>query len=162
MFIGCLLLHSAGGAAAIVMDGSGEEQLSQADPTREDSVGQFQVNDLRKGLKKILKAGSSKGFSNRTIYVLAWMAAKPHILGDITDHFWTKSSVTASMVTMLLKYRFGQLWNMKTAFRQQRPYFPRLTVPRSDKCSQWTSRLRRAYPWRLSCGSFQGNVHCQA
>ena len=133
-FSGRKIHNASGGAAAIVMDGSGEEQLSQADPTREDSVGQFQVNDLRKGLKKILKAGSSKGFSNRTIYVLAWMAAKPHILGDISNHFWTNSSVTASMVTMLLKYRFGQLWNMKIAFRQQRPYFPGLKVPRSDKC----------------------------
>ena len=50
-FSGRKLHNASGGAAAIVMDGSGEKQLSQADPTREDSVGQFQVNDLRKGLK---------------------------------------------------------------------------------------------------------------
>ena len=91
----------------------GEEQLSKADPTRQDSGGQFQVNDLRKGLKKILKSGCSKGLSNRTIYVLAWMAAAPHIQRDISDHFWAEPSFSASMVTMLLKYRFGQVWNMK-------------------------------------------------
>ena len=33
--------NASGGAAAIVMDGSGEEQLSQADPTCQDSPGQF-------------------------------------------------------------------------------------------------------------------------
>ena len=38
------------------------------------------------------------------------------------------------MVTMILKYRYGQLWNMKIAFRQQRPYLPGLRIPRSDKC----------------------------
>ena len=29
-------------------------------------------------------------------------------------------------MTMILKYRYGQLWNMKIAFRQQRPHFPGL------------------------------------
>ena len=120
----------------LLLDGSGEEQLSQADSTRQDSFGQFQVNDLRKGLKKTLqKVKGSKEFSNKAIYVLGWMAALPHVLGDISNHFRTSPSVTTSMVTMLLKYRFGSLWNMKIAFRQQRPYFPGQRVTRSDKCA---------------------------
>ena len=52
------------------MDALGGEQPSQADPNREDAAGQFQVNDPLKGLKKILKAGCSRGYSNKTIYVL--------------------------------------------------------------------------------------------
>ena len=128
-------IHNAsGGAAAIFMDAMEEEEPSQADPDRKDTAGQLQVNDLRKGLKKILKAGCSRGFSNKTIYLLAWMAARPHIQGEIRNHFWASPQVTTSMVTMILKYRYGQLWNMKIAFRQQRPYFPGLRIPRSDQC----------------------------
>ncbi len=54
-FSGRKIHNASGGAAAIVMDGSGQEQLSQADPTRKDSAGQFQVNDLRKGLTESRK-----------------------------------------------------------------------------------------------------------
>ena len=133
-FNGKKIHNASGGPAAIVMDVLGGEQPSQADPNRKDAAGQFQVNDLRKGLKKILKAGCSRGFSNKTIYVLAWMAARPHIQGEISNHFWASPQVTTSTVTMILKYRYGQLWNMKIAFRQQRPYFPGLRIPRSDKC----------------------------
>ena len=129
-FNGKKIHNASGGPAAIVMDVLGGEQPSQADPNRKDAAGQFQVNDLRKGLKKILKAGCSRGFSNKTIYVLAWMAARPHIQGEISNHFWASPQVTTSMVTMILKYRYGQLWNMKIAFRQQRPYFPGLRTPR--------------------------------
>ena len=116
------------------MDALRGEQPSQADPDREDTVGQFQVNDPWKGLKNILKAVCSKGFSNKTIYVPAWMAARPHIQGEISNHFWASPQVTTSMVTMILKYRYGQLWNMKIAFWQRRAYFPCLRIPRSDKC----------------------------
>ena len=113
-FSGRRRIHNAsGGAAAIVMDAMGGEQPSQADPNREDTAGQFQVNDLRKGLKKMLKTGCSRGFSNKTIYVLA----RPHIQREISNHFWASPQVTTSMVTMILKYRYGQLWNMKIAFR---------------------------------------------
>ena len=62
------------------------------------------------------------------------MAARPHIQGEISNRFWASPQVTTSMVTMILKYRYGQLWNMKIAFRQQRPYFPGLRIPRSDEC----------------------------
>ena len=92
-----------------VLGGVGGEQPSQADPNSEDTAGQFQVNDPRKGLKKILKTGCPRGFSNKTIYVLAWMAARPHIKGEISNHFWASHQVTKSMVTMILKYRYGQL-----------------------------------------------------
>ncbi len=33
------------------------------------------------------------------------------------------------MVLMSAKYRLGQLWNMKIAYRQQRPYFPGIGPP---------------------------------
>ena len=133
-FNGKKIHNASGGAAAIVMDVLGGEQPSQADPNRKDAAGQLQVTDLRKGLKKIIKAGCSRGFSNKTIYVLAWMTARPHIQGETSNHFWASPEVTTSMVTMILKYRHGQLWNMKIAFQQQRPSFPGLRPPRSDKC----------------------------
>ena len=51
-------IHNASrGAAAVAMDVLGGEQPSQADPNRKDAAGQFQVTDIGKGLKKILKAG---------------------------------------------------------------------------------------------------------
>ena len=62
--------NASGGAAVAVMDGSGEEQLSLADPVCQDFVGHLhhQASDLRKGLKKILKTltGYSKGLSSKT------------------------------------------------------------------------------------------------
>ena len=79
-------IHNASGgaansaaAAATVMNVLGGEQPSQADPNRRDTASHFQVNDLRKGSKKMLKAGCSGGFSNKTIYVMAWTAARLHI-----------------------------------------------------------------------------------
>ena len=52
----CKIRNASGGAAAtasMVVDGSRKEQPSQADP-RQDRAGQFQVNDLNKGTKRIL------------------------------------------------------------------------------------------------------------
>ena len=127
-------LGTSGGAAAIVMNVKGGEQPTQADPNRKDFASQYQVNDLRKGLKKILKAGCPRGFMNKTIYVMAWMAARPHIQGQISSYFRASPQVTTSMVTMIFKYRYGQLWNTNIAFRQQRPYFPGLRISRPDRC----------------------------
>ena len=124
-----------GGAAAIVTDPArGGQATSQADPTRQMTSGKFQVNDLRRGLKAIAKAKCAQGFSNKTIYVLAWLDTAKTLMGDVSNHFWNAPDVTTSMITMILKYRFGQLWNMKIAFRQQRPYLPGLQKPKSDRC----------------------------
>ena len=98
-FYGKKIYNASGGAAAIVMDVLGGEQPSQAYPNRKGTAGQFPVNALRKGLKKILKAGCSRGFSNKTIYVLARMAARPHVQREISNHFWASPQVTTSMVT---------------------------------------------------------------
>ena len=68
-------IHNApGGAAAIVMDVLGGEQASQADPNPKDTASQSQVNDLRKGLKKIHKAGCSQEASQtrRSMYWHGW------------------------------------------------------------------------------------------
>ena len=128
-------IHSiSGGAAAIVMNALGGEQPSQSDPNHEDTAGQFWVNDLRKGLEKILKAGCSKGFSKQDDLCTVMDGGKAAHQGEISKHFWASPQVTTPMVTMILKYRYGQLWNMKIAFRQQRPYFPGLRIPQSDKC----------------------------
>ena len=89
---------------------------------------------MRKGLKTLLKSRCAQGFSNNTVHVLAWLGATNHILGEVSNSFWNAPTITSSMITMLLKYRFGQLWNMKIAFRQQRPYLPGMQLPRSDKC----------------------------
>ena len=37
-------------------------------------------------------------------------------------------------ITQVLRYRFGQLWNMKLAYRQGRPYLPGLPLPRNACC----------------------------
>ena len=140
------------------MNGQGKDQVSQADPARQDGLGKFQVNDLRKGLKTRFKPGCSMGFSNKTIYVLAWMTAMPYIPGDISNHFWANPQITASMVTMILKYRYGQLWNMKIAFRRQRPYLPGSTTIRQLP-SLRSSGLRWSHPWRMQAAGLQGNVH---
>ena len=101
-FAGRKIHNSKGGAAAIVMNGAKGEAPSHADPSSKDSGGEFQVNDLRKGLKKLLQPGCSKGFSKETIYVQAWKEAMPFIQGSMSNAFWFDPSVTASMVTMIL------------------------------------------------------------
>ena len=54
--------------------------------------------------------------------------------GRNQQSFLGKPSIQRSMVTMILKYRYGQLWNMRIPFWQQRPHFPGLSISRSDKC----------------------------
>ena len=86
------------------MHGQGKEQVSQADPARQGGVGVFQLNDLRKGLKTLLKPGCSMVFSNKTVYVLAW-AGSNAIHGDISNHFWASPQITAAMVSQTLNRR---------------------------------------------------------
>ena len=74
-FSGRKIHNQRGGAAAIVACGPEQNRPSQADPSRQDEVDIFQVNDLRKGLKGIVKPKCSRGFSNSTVYVMAWSAA---------------------------------------------------------------------------------------
>ena len=144
-FAGRKIHNSSGGAAAIVLAGARGVQLpsqtstdqdgtSSQNASQDDTLGDFQVNDMRKGLKTLLKSECAQGFSNNTVYVLAWLSATTYILGDMSNSFWNAPTITSSMITMLLKYRFGQLWKLKIAFRQQRPYLPGMQVPRSEKC----------------------------
>ena len=134
-FAGWKIFNRHGGAAAIVTDPAKAGQATnQADRTRQITPGEFQVNDLRKGLKEIAKDKYAQGYSKKTIYVVAWMGTTPYLMGDVSNHFWNAPDITTSMITMILKYRFGQLWTMKIAFRQQRPYLPGLQKPRTDRC----------------------------
>ena len=134
-FSGWKIPNTRGGAAAIVTNIAQQESTTgQADPTKQMTAGKFQVNDLRRGLKAIARGKCAQGHSKKTIYVLAWLSTVQHLLRDVSNHFWNAPDVTTSMITMVLKYRFGQLWNMKIAFRQQRPYLPRLQKPKSDRC----------------------------
>ena len=114
--------------------GPAEADHSQEDPNGKAETGVFQANDLRRGLKNIVRPKVARGFSHNTLYGAAWKVASQQCLGDISNHFWNVAGVTSSTITMLLKYRFGQLWNMKIAFRQQRPYLPGLGLPRSALC----------------------------
>lgn len=58
-FSGRKIHNASGGAAAFVMDGSVEEQQSQADSTWQDGVGRFPVSCewACEGLMKTLKSG---------------------------------------------------------------------------------------------------------
>ena len=94
-------------------------------PTQgEEGAPDRQVNDLRKGMKNLIKARLAMGYSNRTIYVEAWQDIKPYVLGDLSNHFWTEKTITMPTITQTLRYRFGQLWNMKTAYQTRKAIPP--------------------------------------
>ena len=147
-FSGRNIHNASGGAAAIVMDAMGGEQPSQADqadPNRTDTAGQFQVNDLRKGLKKILKAGCSRGFSNKTIYVLAWMAARPHIQGEISNHFWASHIINGDHDSQV------QVWpamEHENSFSAAKAILSGSENPSIRQMSTlWASRFRGPHSW---------------
>ncbi len=91
-----------------------------------------QVNDLRKGLKALIRPKLATGYAKQTIYGEAWRAVSAHMLGEASNYFW--KSATMPVVSQVLKYRFGQLWNMKLAYRMGRPYLPGWPMPRSANC----------------------------
>ena len=91
-----------------------------------------QVTDLRKGMKALIWPILATGYAKRTIHGEAWKAANAYVLGDTSNHFW--NSATIPLVTQVLKYRFGQLWNIKLAFLQRRPYLLGFPMPRSNRC----------------------------
>ena len=102
-------------------------------PCEEDVfVPEQQVNNLRKEMKALIRPILATGYAKRTIYREAWKAANAYVLGDISNHFW--KSAIMPVVTQVLKYRFGQLWNMKLAFLQRRTYLPGFAMSRSDRC----------------------------
>ena len=107
--------------------------------TQESSQGEegtpgHQVNDLRKGMKTLIKARLAAGYANQTTYVKAWEDIQHHIVPDFSSHFWNNSCITMPAITQVLRYRFGQLWNMKLAYRQRRPYLPGMRPPRNACC----------------------------
>ncbi len=102
-------------------------------------------NDLRKGLKGIVKARCSRGFARHTICTDAWATTTPYLLGNVCNQFCDSPSVTASTMTMMLNYRYGQFWNLKIAYRLHRSYSPSLETPTSDRwpyCEQHASGKR--------------------
>ena len=106
---------------------------STLDPEEDDGImPDCQVNDLRRGMKTLIRPTLALGYAKQTIYGEAWRATSTHMLGELSNHLWR--SATMPTITQILKYRFGQLWNMKLAYRQGRPYLPGWPLPRSDKC----------------------------
>ena len=93
---------------------------------------EHQVNDLRRGMKALIRPIMATGYAKPTIYGEAWKAASKYILGDASNHFW--KSATMPAITQVLRYRYGQLWNTKLAFVQRRTYLPGYPLPRSDRC----------------------------
>ena len=98
----------------------------------DDSMPDHQVNDLRKGMKALIRPLMATGYAKQTIYTEAWKATNRYAIGDVSNQFW--KSATMPVITQVLKYRFGQLWNMKLAYLQRRPYLPGFPLPRSDRC----------------------------
>ena len=71
-------------------------------PCEEDAfVPEQQVNDLRKGMKALIRPILATGYAKRTIYGGAWKAANAYVLGDISNHSW--KSATMPVVTQALK-----------------------------------------------------------
>ncbi len=78
-----------------------------------------QVNNLRTGLKALTRPKLATGYAKQTIYGEAWGAVSADMLGEASNSFW--KSVTMPPLSQVLKYRFGQLWNMQMAYRMGRP-----------------------------------------
>ena len=98
----------------------------------DDFMPDHQVNDLRKGMKALIRPLMATGYATQTIYTEAWKATNKYAIGDLSNHFW--KAATMPVITQTLKYRFGQLWNMKLAYMRRRPYLPGFPMPRSDRC----------------------------
>ena len=94
-----------------------------------DFTPDHQVNDLRKGMKSLIRPVLATGYAINTVYVQAWKDTNAHTLGKPSNHFWN-----SPIISQVLKYRLGQLWNMKMAFCQRRPYLPGWPIPRFDRC----------------------------
>ena len=135
---------------------------------REDTVGRFQVNDLRKGLKKILNTGCSTGFSNKTIYVLAWIHGgiatctrrhqQPFLDKPLSCHINISIylySDHAPQVKIWLIVKHENSFQTAEAILSRAESTKIRQVP-----SLWASRLRRPHSWRLSSACLQGDVHC--
>ena len=108
------------------------------------SVGQLQINDLRKRLhsdhedwllNRILNQGHScvaieSGNATQSTGLLQ------KSLNNSSSHSirWCPGLYCPSDTELPLRYRAGQLMKIGIAFRQQRTYFPGLKGPRSDRC----------------------------
>ena len=109
-------------------------------PTYQKSFGPdrapqtWHCDDLNKDLKRLAAMKHQRGFTNVTIYTKAWSDIEGVADGDLSNKFWTDPGVSTSMTINTLKYRFGQLWNKKIAFRQCRPYFGGGNVARDSTC----------------------------
>ena len=98
----------------------------------DDLMPDHQVNDLRKGMQALIRPLMATGYAKQTIYTEAWKATNKYALRDVSNQFW--KSAAMPVITQVLKYRFVQLWNMKLAYMQRRPYLPGFPMPGSDRC----------------------------
>ena len=83
-------------------------------------------------MKNLLRPTLAIGYAKETLYGEAWRRTTQYAIGSTSNHFWKDTS--SPVVTQVLKYRFGQLWNMKLAYLQQRPYLPGWPMPKSTRC----------------------------
>ncbi len=63
----------------------------------EDFTPDHQVNDLRKGMKSLIRPVLATGYANNTVYVQAWKDTNAHILGEPSNHFWNPQRSQSSL-----------------------------------------------------------------
>ena len=89
------------------------------------SVGEdrWAVSNLSKAVKTVAQPMVGRGYTNQnSIYVQLWDKAMPDVLKKTSFVFWDDPKVPLAAAINTLKYRYGQLWTMKAASRQRRPY----------------------------------------
>ena len=106
-------------------------------------TNELYMSNLHDSLRQEVHKHQNLGAANReSLYVQGWEAVQPYVLPDISNGFMTEfmqshieqSSFSRAERETTLRYRFGQINNMRTAYVQNRPYYPGQAIATNDRC----------------------------
>ena len=90
--------------------------------------------NLTTAIKQAARPQFQTGLTNKTLYVDIWKSLEEHLDLKASNAFWQSSTITSNATRQLLKARYGQMWNMRQAFKMNRPYWPGGAVASNIRC----------------------------
>jgi ribonuclease HI len=82
----------------------------------------YYLGNLSSAVKKAVHHQCHQGFANETQYIKLWQEVQKKWVPEASNGMWTNPKITFKEIVTVFKYRYGQIWNMKTAMRCKMPY----------------------------------------
>jgi len=134
----------------------------------------YYMSNLNSSIKAAVMKSAETGYSNQnTLYGELHDKIRPHVDAKSSNHMWTDTHTPFSQIRAVLKYRWGVLWNARTAQRMGMHYKPwgcqSKDNNKNNNKSQATCKAAKHAPPNMTmiapcplCGHPDGGTHTLA